>query len=172
MHLWQYGKKFFLPFIFYSIIFYGIAGIISFFIYFLYTTILGDPIADYHSEKPFFYSLIFVILQLIYILGLLWTWSVRTRVEYIHGEKFFVSMKLGLKKILKNLKKVLIILFIGFIFFIISFYWMEKLHETHGSSSWWIMSVLFIGMQIINLMRIIMRTIMELEIVDFESELR
>ena len=148
------GKRYFFPFLGYSILFYITLLLTGTIIGIVYLEFLGDPIADYHTEKPFIYSVITVFVFFLLIASYLFIWSVYARKNYIKGMSFIKSLKQGFVELKSNIKSnTLIIISIGIMLGVL-FFLMKELHNINSGSAWISIIVTLLIMQSIIFTRI------------------
>lgn len=152
-------KRYFLPFLGFTLLFVLIAGFIGAIIYVPYFMILGNPLTDYTTELPFLYSLLGVSIVFIVLLTLITAWSVYTRLAYMETKSFWQSIKLGLKSVFKNPSKVVIWAFMILMISAILFYLFLTLNASNSASSWFWTFLTLTGLQLIAGTKIFLRTI-------------
>ena len=148
------GKQYFFPLFGFSILFYITLIMTGTIIGIVYLEFLGDPIADYHTEKPFIYSVITVFIFFLLIASYLFIWSVYARRNYIKGMSFIKSLKQGFVELKSNIKSnTLIIISLGIMLGVL-FFLMKELHNYNSGSAWISIIVTLLIMQSIIFTRI------------------
>lgn len=147
------GLKYFLPFMAYAILFLILIVIIGGFFFFAFTQLIGQPIEDYDSEKPFFYSLLFMIVLFGLKVAGIWMWSLKTRYCYIKGHSFFKAIIEGLKSMYRHVGMTVSLSFVALSLFAFALTLQKCLNEYNTGQSWLAIAAAFIGLWLISLFR-------------------
>jgi hypothetical protein len=148
LNFFKNGFKYFVSFFGYALIFMIIICLTAGILFLIYTKLLGHPINDYNNEKPFFYSLIFVVILLILKFAYIWIWSVATRCQYIKGTAYRQAIIVGGKTVYKNrTKSLLLICIVIVVFFVIitAFNYLNQYNSGRGFIS---LALTGIGIQV------------------------
>jgi hypothetical protein len=148
LNFFKNGLKYFVPFLGYALIFMIIICLTAGIIFLIYTKLLGHPINDYNTEKPFFYSLIFVVILLLLKFAYIWIWSVATRCHYIKGTAYRQAIIAGGKTVYKNRTKSLLFICIVFVVFFVIISAFNYLNQYNSGSGFVLLALTGIGIQV------------------------
>ena len=155
--LLSHGLKFTGPFIGMALISVILVGAVGIGGGIIFTSIVGDPLVTFSSEKPYVLWIVFLSILLVFWSITVWAWSVVSRCHYISGSSFFASLKKGLKSLMSNWFKFQAIglLIVGIhVFLMFSYYWIMG---DRGAPSWCVVIFGIIVQQIYHYLRIILR---------------
>jgi hypothetical protein len=154
----KYGLKYFFPFMGFSILFLVLTIAIGGFFFFVYSKLIGQPIEDYDSEKPFFYSLLITIVLFVLKAAGIWLWSLKTRYYFIKGHSFFKSIFEALKSMYRHVGKSILLILVALLLFAFALVAQKILNECNSGLSWCTMLAVFIGMMMVSLFRYFVRS--------------
>lgn len=148
------GAKYYFSFLGFALFFYFIILLLTGVIGFLYFSVLGDPAADYKTEKPFVYSLMTILFLVFLLINHIWVLSLNARRNYIEGNLFFNAIKRAFrqmsKKIISNTVMILLLWLMIFGLFLL----MKEVHKFNSASSWCKFIFAFFAMQMLVFFRI------------------
>lgn len=122
-----------------------------------FTKVVGDPLATFSSEKPLVFWIIALIGTFILWSIAIWSWSVSSRFQYIAGNPFFTSLKLGFKTVRKKFFKFqsLGLLVIGTHVFLMFLYYF--IMGDRGAPNWCIVLFGILIQQVFAFVRVALR---------------
>ncbi len=151
------GAKYFFPFLVYAAFFLICILVFGLLIFYIYSKIMSQPIEDYSTEKPMFYSALATIILFVLKAAGIWVWSVNTRYHYVGGFPFFNSILEGLKSTYKSIWQSLIVLAIVLLLFGLSLIIHNILIQYNSSLSYCRIIIVFFSLQLVLLFRYTVR---------------
>ena len=132
---------------------------ISTIIWIPYMILIGDPLETFQSDKTFILTTVVIGLIYMFLISVVWVWSILTRSHIVSGKSVWSSIKSGWQSLRHNI--IYLLVFSGLLFFLhILLTWIYTLViSDHGARTWLCVLGLILIQQVFAVLRIIFRAI-------------